>query len=48
MDVRAATLGMFALIGGLKYNWLLDPQAFDLEAVGLSTLNAYFAGLSPR
>ena len=48
VDVRAATLGMFALIGGLKYNWLLDPQAFDLEAVGLSTLNAYFAGLSPR
>lgn len=48
LDVRVATLGMFALIGGLKYNWLLDPQAFDLEAVGLQTLDAYFVGLSPR
>ncbi|MDZ7892814.1 MAG: TetR family transcriptional regulator [Rhodoferax sp.] len=45
MDIRTATLGMFALIGGLKYNWLLDPQAFDLEAVGLAALDAYLDGL---
>jgi TetR/AcrR family acrAB operon transcriptional repressor len=45
MDIRTATLGMFALIGGLKYNWLLDPQAFDLEVVGLAALDAYLDGL---
>ena len=43
--VRNATIGLFALVGGIKYNWLLDPQAFDLEAVGLATLDAYLAGL---
>ena len=45
MDIRHATLGLFALIGGLKFNWLLDPQGFDLELVGMATLDAYFAGL---
>jgi len=45
MDLRHATLGLFALIGGLKFNWLLSPGAFDLEAVGLATLDAYLAGL---
>lgn len=49
MDLRTATLGLFALIGGLKYNWLLDPDGFDLETVGLATLDAYLAGLqAPR
>jgi TetR/AcrR family transcriptional regulator, acrAB operon repressor len=48
-DLRTATLGVFALIGGLKFNWLLSPDAFDLEAVGMATLDAYLAGLSaPR
>lgn len=44
-NVRNATIGLFALLGGIKYNWLLDPQAFDLEAVGLATLDTYLAGL---
>lgn len=43
--LQNATIGLFALVGGIKYNWLLDPQAFDLEAVGLATLDAYLAGL---
>lgn len=45
MDLRTATLGLFALIGGLKYNWLLDPAGFDLEVVGMATLDAYLRGL---
>jgi TetR/AcrR family acrAB operon transcriptional repressor len=45
MDIRTATLGLFALFGGLKYNWLLDPLGFDLEQVGMATLDAYIAGL---
>lgn len=43
--LRNTTIGLFALVGGIKYNWLLDPKAFDLEAVGLATLDAYLAGL---
>nr|WP_315463580.1 TetR family transcriptional regulator [uncultured Rhodoferax sp.] len=43
--LRNATIGLFALVGGIQYNWLLDPEAFDLEAVGLATLDAYLAGL---
>ena len=45
LDLRVATVGLFALLGGLKYNWMLDPTAFDLEAVGLATLNSYLLGL---
>lgn len=45
VDLRAATLGLFAITSGLKYNWLLDPAGFDLEAVGLAALDAYLAGL---
>jgi TetR/AcrR family transcriptional regulator, acrAB operon repressor len=46
MDTYTATLGVFALISGLKFNWLLDPLAFDLESVGRATLDAYLAGMS--
>ena len=46
VDVRNATVGLFALVGGLKYNWLLDPTAFDLEVVGAQTLDAYLRGLN--
>jgi TetR/AcrR family transcriptional regulator, acrAB operon repressor len=46
MDLRTATLGLFALIGGLKFNWLLSPGDFDLEAVGMVTLDAYLVGIS--
>lgn len=46
VDLRNATVGLFALVGGLKYNWLLDPAAFDLEVVGAQTLDAYLRGLN--
>ena len=35
-----------ALMDGLLHNWLLDPAAFDLEAVGLAALDTYLAGLA--
>lgn len=47
IDLRSATLGLFALVGGLKFNWLLDPGGFDLEAVGETTLDTYLRGLAP-
>jgi len=46
--VRVAAIGLHALIDGLMHNWLLDPQAFDLEAVGAQALDAYLAGLAAR
>lgn len=41
-----AAIGLHALLDGVMSNWLLAPQAFDLEQVGAQTLNAYLAGLS--
>ncbi len=46
--VHAVTIGLHALIDGLMHNWLLNPQSFDLEAVGERALDAYLAGLAPR
>jgi TetR/AcrR family acrAB operon transcriptional repressor len=46
--VRVAAIGLHALIDGLMHNWLLEPQAFDLEAVGAQALDAYLAGLAAR
>ena len=40
-----AARGAHALIDGLLNNWLLDPAAFDLEAVGRASLDTYLAGL---
>jgi TetR/AcrR family acrAB operon transcriptional repressor len=45
VDVLKATIGLFALIGGIKYNWLLDPTAFDLEVLGIDSVNTYLQGL---
>ena len=41
----AATVGLHALLDGLMHNWLLDPQAFDLEVVGAQALDTYLTGL---
>lgn len=46
--LRLAAIGLHALIDGLMHNWLLDPQSFDLEAVGAQALDAYLAGLAYR
>jgi TetR/AcrR family acrAB operon transcriptional repressor len=32
-------------VDGLIQNWLLDPEAFDLEKVGRQVLRAYLGGL---
>jgi len=42
---EVAALGLHVMVSGLIQNWLLDPQAFDLEAVGRQTIDAYLAGL---
>ncbi len=46
LPIRAAAVGLHALLDGLMSNWLLEPQAFDLEQVGAQALDAYLAGLA--
>ena len=41
----AAARGLHALVDGLIQNWLLDPNAFELEAAGRQAIDAYLAGL---
>lgn len=45
-SVRLAAIGLHALIDGLMHNWLLNPESFDLEAVGAQALDAHLAGLA--
>jgi TetR/AcrR family acrAB operon transcriptional repressor len=47
LGIPAATAaqGLQALVDGLIQNWLLDPQAFDLEACGTRAVDVYLKGL---
>jgi TetR/AcrR family acrAB operon transcriptional repressor len=45
MTLPTAALGLHVILDGLIQNWLLDPQAFDLEKSGRHTMDAYLAGL---
>jgi TetR/AcrR family acrAB operon transcriptional repressor len=45
IPARAAARGLHALVDGLIQNWLLDPQAFQLESAGRQAIDAYLAGL---
>lgn len=42
---HALALTLFALMDGLMYNWLLDPSAFDLLAVGTQAIDTYLDGV---
>lgn len=49
VPVRAAAMGVFALMDGLIQNWMLDPGAFDLPRTGLQVFDCYVAGMvAPR
>lgn len=45
MPARTAALGLHLLMDGLINNWLLDPDAFNLEAVGRDSLHNHLRGL---
>ncbi|MDO9571109.1 MAG: TetR family transcriptional regulator [Hydrogenophaga sp.] len=45
VPLSTASLGLHIVMDGLKHNWLLDPSAFDLKAVGEHTMNTYLRGL---
>lgn len=40
-----AAQGLHALVDGLIQNWLLEPQAFELEATGTKAIDAYLRGI---
>lgn len=48
LDARTAVIGMFGLIDGLFYNWLLDTNYFDLSTTAKHTLDTYLHGLQKQ
>jgi TetR/AcrR family transcriptional regulator, acrAB operon repressor len=42
---HVAALGLHSLVDGLIQNWMLDPEAFDLQKTGQQVIDAYFGGL---
>lgn len=47
-DPRMAVIGLFALVDGLIYNWLLDSNYFDLTDYGKKAIEFYLDGLTNR
>jgi TetR/AcrR family acrAB operon transcriptional repressor len=45
VPVAVAAQGLHALVDGLIQNWLLDTGAFDLEASGSKSVDAYLRGI---
>lgn len=45
VPLESAALGLHFVMDGLKRNWLLDPSAFDLQAVGEHAMDTYLTGL---
>lgn len=48
LDARTVVIGMFGLIDGLFYNWLLDTNYFDLSETAKHTLDTYLQGLQQQ
>lgn len=48
LDARTVIIGMFGLIDGLFYNWLLDTNYFDLNETAKHTLDTYLQGLQQQ
>jgi len=43
-----AAIGLHAVIDGLAYHWLRDPDRFDLERVGGTVVDGYLRGLATK
>ncbi|MBT0569702.1 TetR family transcriptional regulator [Curvibacter sp. CHRR-16] len=46
VSVRAAVVGLDALMAGLLRNWLLDPSVFDIEGDGMATVDMFLSGIA--
>ena len=45
VPAASAAHGLHAMLDGLVQNWLLDPQAFELEPTGVKAVDVYLRGL---
>ena len=45
LNSQAVVLGLFSLVDGLMYNWLLDKSLFDLSSTAKQDIECYFKGL---
>ncbi|HEU4623080.1 MAG TPA: TetR family transcriptional regulator [Burkholderiaceae bacterium] len=45
VNARSAAIGLHALMDGLIQNWMLAPDAFDLEREGARATDTYLTGL---
>lgn len=46
LDTRLAAVALVALVDGLLHQWIIDPSAFDLLAVGQSSVESFLTGLA--
>jgi TetR/AcrR family acrAB operon transcriptional repressor len=46
VDARIAVIGLFSLVDGLIYNWLLAPDYFPLVEYGNQAIDSYINGLA--
>jgi TetR/AcrR family transcriptional regulator, acrAB operon repressor len=46
IDAEAAIIGLFSLVDGLMYNWLLDKSYFKLIPTAEQSIQTYLRGLS--
>jgi TetR/AcrR family acrAB operon transcriptional repressor len=45
LPALTAAHGLHALLDGMIQNWLLDPEAFELEPTATKAVDAYLSGL---
>ncbi|MDC8785372.1 TetR family transcriptional regulator [Roseateles koreensis] len=46
LDTRTAAVTLVALVDGFLHQWIMDPEAFDLVAVGRTAVETYLTALS--
>lgn len=47
-DTRLAAVGLFGLVDGICFHWLVNPEAFCIRSVTRSSVEAYLSGLKCR
>ncbi|WP_417681805.1 TetR family transcriptional regulator [Pseudidiomarina aquimaris] len=48
LEPKTFVIGLFALVDGLFYNWLLDTDYFDLCTAAERTIDTYLAGIQKQ
>ncbi|WP_370662409.1 TetR family transcriptional regulator C-terminal domain-containing protein [Massilia aurea] len=48
VDPRNASMSMWVMLDGLLRNWIFEPGAFELVALGSELIDTYIAGLRAR